>query len=89
MLFILVLTRGVLHHFLEFFFFFSSQVMKSWKNVLFMRTLLQITASQGIQEAELLKETKDRAGWESVLSSSPFSSQQASQVLQEKVMIKL
>ena len=54
-----------------------------------MRTLLQITASQGIQEAELLKETKDRAGWESVLSSSPFSSQQASQVLQEKVMIKL
>ena len=63
--------------------------MKSWKNVLFMRTLLQITASQGIQEAELLKETKDRAGWEGVLSSSPFSSQQASQVLQEKVMIKL
>ena len=54
-----------------------------------MRTLLQITASQRIQEAELLKETKDRAGWESVLSSSPFSSQQASQVLQEKVMIKL
>ena len=89
MLFILVLTRGVLHHFLELFFFFSSQVMKSWKNVLFMRTLLQITASQGIQEAELLKETKDRAGWEGVLSSSPFSSQQASQVLQEKVMIKL
>ena len=89
MLFILVLTRGVLHHFLELFFFFLAAGNEKLENVLFMRTLLQITASQGIQEAELLKETKDRAGWESVLSSSPFSSQQASQVLQEKVMIKL